>query len=125
MRRDLVFAVIALSLTGCATLQADSTRATERLLTEAGFQVKAADTPEKATHLQQLTPGKIIRREQNGQVSYVYADRTLCNCLYTGTEQQYQEYRRLARLQTTADEEKVVSEDASNPGAWGIWGLFP
>jgi hypothetical protein len=125
MRRHLFLAAIVLSVTGCASTQADGTRATERLLTAAGFQVKAADTPEKATHLQQLTPGKIIRREQNGQVSYVYADRTWCNCLYTGTEQQYQEYRRLARQQTAADEEKVVSEDASNPGAWGIWGLFP
>ena len=123
MRRDLVFAVIALSLTGCATLQADSTRATERLLTEAGFQMKAADTPEKTAHLQELKPGKIIRREQNGQASYFYADRNLCNCLYTGTEQQYQEYRRLARQQNVADEDASIAEDSTD--RWGIWGLVP
>jgi hypothetical protein len=123
MRRRLVLAAIALSLTGCASLQAGDTRATERLLTAAGFQMKAADTPEKAAHLQELKPRKIIRREQNGQASYVYADRTVCNCLYTGTEQQFQEYRRLARQQNVADVDARIAEDSSD--RWGLWGLVP
>jgi hypothetical protein len=123
MRRRLVLAAIALSLTGCASLQAGDTRATERLLTAAGFQMKAADTPEKAAHLQELKPRKIIRREQNGQASYVYADRTVCNCLYTGTEQQFQEYRRLARQQNVADVDASIAEDSSD--RWGLWGLVP
>ena len=123
MRRRLVLAAIVLGLTGCASIQAGDTRANERLLTAAGFQMKAADTPEKAAHLQQLKPGKIIRREQNGQASYVYADRTVCNCLYTGTEQQFQEYRRLARQQNVADEDTSIAEDSSD--RWGIWGLVP
>jgi hypothetical protein len=125
MTRGLLFAAIALSLAGCAAIQAQDTRATERLLVAAGFQMKAADTPEKIAHLQSLTPGKIIRREQNGQASYVYVDRNVCRCLYAGTEQQYQAYRALARQQVIADESKVVEEDSSDARGYGIWGLFP
>ena len=123
MRRALLSAAIALSLTGCAALQADGTRATEGLLTAAGFEMKTADTPEKAAHLAELTQGKIVRRDQDGRASYFYADRSVCHCLYAGTHQQYQEYRRLARQQTMADEDAIVSDEASNPTRWSIWGL--
>ena len=114
MRRALLSAAIALSLTGGAALQADGTRATEGLLT---------DTPEKAAHLAELTQGKIVRRDQDGRASYFYADGSVCHCLYAGTHQQYQEYRRLARQQTMADEDAIVSDEASNPTRWSIWGL--
>ena len=116
---------IALSLAGCAALQAEDARATERMLAAAGFQMKAADTPEKVAHLQALTPGKIVRRERNGEPSYVYADRNVCKCLYAGTGQQYQEYRKLAQQQTMADEAAVVAEESSDPRSWGLWGLWP
>ena len=125
MNRYLGLAAIVLSLAGCAALQAQDARATERMLTAAGFQVKTADTPEKLAHLQTLTPGKIVRREQNGEPSYVYADGTVCKCLYAGTEQQYQEYRKLARQQTMADEAAVVAEESSDPRGFGLWGLWP
>ena len=125
MKRQLFLAVIAVSLAGCASLQAQDTRATERMLTAAGFQVKAADTTEKLAHLQTLTPGKIVRRERNGEPSYVFADGTVCKCLYAGTEQQYQEYRKLARQQTMADEATLVTEESSDPRSWGLWGLWP
>src|SRR2546425_8735973 len=124
MRRALLLTTIALSLAGCAALQARDTRATERMLGAAGFQLKPADTPEKLAHLQTLTPGKIFRGEQNGEPYYFYADRDGCKCLFAGTQQQYQKYRELVRQQTMADEAKLVTEDASNPGLWGLW-LWP
>ena len=67
MKRQMFLAAIALSLAGCAALQAQDTRATERMLGAAGFQLKPADTPDKLAHLQTLTPGKIFRGEQNGE----------------------------------------------------------
>ena len=81
MRRELLFAAIALSVAGCASIQADGTRATERLLVAAGFQQKTADTPEKLAHLQALKAGTIVRRERSGAASYVYADRDVCKCI--------------------------------------------
>jgi hypothetical protein len=124
--RYLFLAAIVLSLAGCAAaLQAQDTEATERMLAGAGFQMKAADTPEKLAHLQALAPGKIVRRERNGEPSYVYADRDVCKCIYAGSELQYQEYRKLARQRTMADEATLVTEDSSDPRSWGLWGLWP
>jgi hypothetical protein len=121
----LFLAALGLSLAGCAALQAQDTQATEQMLAAAGFQAKAADTPQKVAHLQALAPRKIVRRERNGEPSYVYADPDGCKCLYTGTEPQYQEYRKLVRQQTMADEATVVTEQTSDPGSWGLWGLWP
>jgi hypothetical protein len=112
---------IALSLAGCASLQAEDARATERMLAAAGFRQKAANTPEKAAHLQALAPGKIVRRERNGESHYVYADHNVCHCIYVGTEPQYQQYRKLVREQTMADEAKVVADESSDPRRWGFW----
>jgi hypothetical protein len=125
MIRGLLFVAFALSLTGCAATQRENARATERLLAAAGFQMQAADTPEKLAHFQGLMLRKIVRREQNGQASYFYADRNVCHCVYAGTEQQYQEYRKLARQQTVADEAAVVERESSDFRAWGLWGLWP
>jgi hypothetical protein len=124
MRRALLCTAIVLTFVGCASIQAQDTRATEQLLTEAGFQARPADTPEKLAHLQTL-PRRIVRGERDGQASYVFADRDVCKCLYMGTEQQYQAYRSLARQKNIADEDKVVAEDMSDYRAWGVWGLFP
>jgi hypothetical protein len=121
MRRALSVIVIALSVAGCATLQAPETRATEQMLSAAGFQRTAPDTPEELARLRSLTPRKILRRERDGDARYVYADLDTCRCIYTGTEQQYQEYRRLVRQQTGADEATLVNEEASDIRLWGLW----
>ena len=103
-----------MDVVGCATARTQDTQATERLLATAGFQKKMADTPEKVAHLQALPPGRIIRRERNGAPSYIYADSTVCKCLYAGTEEQYQGFRKIAREQTNAVVTAAVSEEASD-----------
>jgi len=123
MRREIVLALTALSLAGCATLQAGDTRATEDLLAAAGFQMKPADTPERLAHLQTLKARTLVRRPENGEPRYVYADPTVCQCLYVGTEQQYQEYRKLAQQKAAADEALWAAEDSRE--AWGYWALWP
>lgn len=68
MSRQLLCAAIALSLAGCASIRADDARATERLLIAAGFQMNAADTPEKLAHLQATPCGAAehVRRGEGG-----------------------------------------------------------
>jgi hypothetical protein len=117
--KTLVPATIALSLAGCAALHAGDSRATESMLTAAGFQMKRADTAEKLAHLQTLPAGKILRREQQAQTYYVYADPNGCRCLYAGRQPEYERYRELARQQTAADEEALVTDEASDFRLWG------
>jgi hypothetical protein len=109
-------------MAGCAGLQAHDTPATERLLTEAGFQMMPADSSEKLAHLQTLPPGRILRHERNGEPYFVFADPTGCRCLYAGAQPQYEKYRALVRQRTGADEAAVVTQDASD---YRLWGLGP
>jgi len=116
LRGTLCVAVIALTVTGCATIRAGETRSTEQMLAAAGFHMKVADTPETAADLRALPPRKMIVQRRGAEPYYVYADPDVCNCVYTGTEPQYQEYQRL-RLQKELADERL---DASR--SWGPWG---
>src|SRR5262249_6716205 len=103
MRRAWMVAGLVLTVAGCAGLQAHDTPETERLLAEAGFEIKP----------------KILRHERNGEPYFVYADPTGCRCLYAGAQPQYEKYRALVRQRTAADEAALVTQDASDFRLWG------
>ena|SRR5215813_5128967 len=119
MRRALFIVVIALTVAGCTTMQGGETRSVEQMLTAAGFQMTVADTPEKAADLRTLPTRKMTVRRQGAASYYIYADPDVCNCLYVGTETQYQEYQRLLLNKELADE---LLDTSTN---WGLWGPGP
>ena len=91
---------IALTLAGCAAMQKNEVMDVEGLLTEAGFQKHAADTPEKMTHLKTLPQQHFSRHKKgDGKVYVIYADAADCQCMYVGNETQFQHYRDLERQQ--------------------------
>ncbi len=99
------------------------TLTTEQLLTTAGFQKKVADTPAKLAHLEMLTPArKLVARQHDGQVYYVYADPDLCKCLYVGTATQYQH----AVEKRLANEELVAMRELQEDEVlWALWAPWP
>ncbi len=116
MRRALFIVVIALTVAGCATMPRGETRSVEQMLTAAGFQMKVADTPEKAADLRTFPTRKMTVQRRGAASYYIYADPDLCNCLYVGTEPQYQEYQRLLLKKELADERL---DESRNSGLWG------
>ena len=100
--------LILVSATGCTTLPAGEMPATEQLLTAAGFQTQVADTPEQIAELQSLPARHLVRRSQNGAVSYVFADPLGCHCLYVGGDGEYRKYQRL----------RLRDEDSMNCWGW-------
>ena len=122
MRRAVVGLLGALSLAGCAALQTEDVGSAERALTAAGFQARAADTPEKLAHLESLPPRKVLLRPQNGERRYVYADPTSCKCLYVGGEEQYQ---LLRRHEQQAVDRLLAGEGSGDTMDWGLWGIGP
>jgi hypothetical protein len=116
--------IVALGVSGCASIQAADTRSTEELLGAAGFQRKAADTPEKLARLRTLPPRKVVLRPRDGAPHYVYADPTVCTCIYAGTEQQYQAFTKLRREKQIAGQEELSPAEAAypfHPDFWGPW----
>jgi hypothetical protein len=59
-------------------------------------------------------------------VHYVYADPLVCGCLYVGTQQAYDQYKRDQQQKNLADEQQMTaqtySDAAWNWNAWGPWG---
>ena len=95
-------------------------------LAAAGFVVRPANTPERQAMLARLPPHKFVQRVNGDVVHYVYADPSVCNCLYVGTQQAYNQYKRDQQQKRLADEQQMnadmYSDAAWNWNAWGPWG---
>ncbi len=113
------------ALTGCETPQERVARHEDNLAA-AGFIVRPANTPERQAMLKRLPPNRFVMRSKGDAVHYVYADPLVCGCLYVGTQQAYNQYKRHEQDQNLADEQQMTAQtysDASwNWGAWGPWG---
>lgn len=103
-RMALAAVVIVTVLGGCAAMRRDRAPETTSLLTQAGFKVLKADTPERMAKLSTLTPYKVVpwKRKSGGTV-YAYAEPDSCKCVYVGSPKQYAKYRQLLSAEQTAE----------------------
>lgn len=115
--------VVVVSLAGCASMGAQDT---EDMLSAAQFTMKKADTPAKLSLLRSLTQNKIMAHSKNGKNYYIYADAAQCQCLYAGTEINYQQYQQIRLAKNIADDQLAAAEmnqsAMMNWGGWGPWG---
>jgi len=99
MARWSRIALVAVTLlTGCTTVRRLGAVDTEQLLNRAGFTRQPADAATLAT----MPPYKMVQKNRDGQLSYVYVDPNPCGCVYVGGRQEYSVYRRLALEQRIA-----------------------
>ena len=110
MTRVRLSAVLALLTLSDAPLWAQNlnpvpmTRRTDSLFTISGFVPQIADTPEKLRHLHSLPPDQLITRTRNGKTTYLYADPTICRCVYVGTPEAYRTYQNGGPIGYVGDE---------------------
>ena len=119
----LVLFGVTATLAGCKTIQRHDAEATEELLAAAGFRQFPATTPERINALATMKPRTFKLVNRHGKDFYVYPDPTNCNCLYAGTQAQYQAYRKLA-LEKEITEENLETAEAAEAASvnWGVWG---
>ena len=119
----LFAATFTVALAGCAAIQKENTQTTEQTLAAAGFQMKLADTPAKLAQLKGLPQRKLVPQQQNGAIRFVYVDAQYCQCVYAGTETNYQQYQKLALERQIATEEASAAQmNAMDWNMWGPWG---
>ena len=112
----------------------------ENDLAAAGFLVRPADTAERQTLLARLPEHKFVQRVKDDKVHYVYADASVCKCLYVGSEAAYGQYQKnkqskaqikelerdMKHRNNAAEDDdfnaQVYSDPAYNWEAWGPWG---
>lgn len=118
-------------LMACASAAKDRTQDTEQLLSAAGFMPRPADTEAKMAHLASLPQHTVIPQDHAGKMFYIYADETVCNCLFVGNAAAYQKYSQYAVQNRIANEQQEaadMSEDAAMDASmnWELWGgLYP
>lgn len=113
--------LIGLTLAGCVT----ATQEKENMLAAAGFRMRLADTPEKVASLKRMPPHKFVVQNQNGQPVYLYADPSVCGCLYYGTQANFQAYQQMQfqqRLATQQEMAAMMNQQAAFAFDYGPWG---
>jgi hypothetical protein len=133
-------ALFMIGLTLIAGCQTSPERVARRedYLAAAGFVVRPANTPERQAMLARLPAHKFVMRTHGDKVHYVYADPTVCQCLYVGSQQAYSKY--LADRQTRRQDKQLVDALEANHQAadadfnaqaysdpnwnWTVWGTW-
>jgi hypothetical protein len=109
-------------------------------LAVAGFLARPANTPEREAMLARLPAHKFVQHAKGDKIQYVYADPSVCKCLYVGSQAAYAKYvenkqsdQRIKELKralkehdnAAADDDfnaQVYDDPAWNWSAWGPWG---
>lgn len=114
--RQLGLALLVLTLltavSACSQVQNK-----EDMLAAAGFTVVPANTPQRQAALARMPPHKFVQQVHNGSVLFVYADPTICGCLYVGNQAAYDRYRANAFVQQITNEQERTAQ--MNSFDWG------
>jgi hypothetical protein len=99
----------------------------EDQLAAAGFVMKPANTPQRQEMLGRLPAHQFVTRTgKNGALHYLWPDPLVCDCLYLGTQQQYDRFQKHQIQEQIATEQQLAAvsyyDSAWNWGAWGPWG---
>jgi len=142
IQTQLKFAAASLlvfALMGCAS-ESSKVAQREDLLAASGFTIKPADNPKRQAMLAKLPAHHFVQRAKNGKAIFLYADPSVCACLYIGDDKAYSRYqetvlqRQMARDEGD-DQAQLIRESRSDYNAdlktteiedegwdWGPWG---
>jgi hypothetical protein len=120
---------LCLAVAACSAMKetpAQRAQRIEPMLSAAGFEMKPADSPDKLTHLQSMTPLKVRYAAKDGKFAYWFADPDYCRCIFTGDSAAYQRYQGLklqSRMEQRANETAMMNEDAAEQEQldWVAW----
>lgn len=101
----------------------------EDMLAAAGFKFVPANTPARQAAFQKLPPHQFVRQMKDGKVIYVYADPTICSCIYVGGQKAYGTYqaRRLdkkiadEKANAAAENAMAASDMYMDSWDWAMW----
>ncbi|GAJ29782.1 hypothetical protein [Acidomonas methanolica] len=111
----------ACALSACET-PSDRIATREDHLAAAGFAFKPADTPSLQAMLNRLPQHQFLRRVHDGKTFYVYADETVCGCLYVGDEFAFYRYRQSRQQDAYQRASQLGALNyQDNTWSWGPW----
>jgi hypothetical protein len=112
---------LALGAASCVSPQQQVAQK-EDLLAAAGFQVRPADSPHRIAAMKRLPPHKFVTKVVNGNPVYLYADPLDCDCVYFGTQQNWDAYKQEMFAKQLADQAQMTAIMNQEAWDWGPWG---
>lgn len=130
IRTFLAILAVGATAAACSSSKPESK---QDMLADSGFKVVSLKTPGQAASFKKLPPHKLTRKTYQGKTVWLYADPTMCGCLYMGTQDAYNAYIKEASRQMIAQAMKAnYQDDPYSPSAmdaqvdndwdWGEWG---
>jgi hypothetical protein len=114
--------LMAMVMAGCATgPPASPTKSQSDLLGEAGFKMYTPTSSQHLAYVKTLPAKKVVSNKYKGKVLYLVCTNPDSKQCFLGDEAAYQRYRQLAIQQSIAAEQHQVSQERSDPEAWGLW----
>jgi hypothetical protein len=100
--------IVAISALCVAVVACESnTKFKEDMLSSAGFKATPPKTPAQVASLKSLPAHKFTKTTLKGRTAWVYADPTICGCLYIGNQTAYDAYARRLTQQGMFDMQTV------------------
>jgi hypothetical protein len=129
MRRTIDLLIIMVVLVGgCAESHTERARRLEPMLAQAGFRRIPGNTPAREENLSNMTPLRINYIPNNGKRSYWFADPYVCQCLYVGSEGNFEQFKQLKQTNQEEQAQEVTDmaeqtkyEEFMNSPASGVF----
>ena len=89
---------LLLSVSGLAAMEAPGKPSLEKTsfyLSSAGFRVQVANDAAGQKKLRTLAAHRFVTEGAGGTLRYLYAEPQHCSCIFVGTQQAYDSYRRM------------------------------
>ena len=110
----LAIPLLALGLLACAAPNPDApTLHKEDMLAAAGFKKRPIKTEAQLADFRNIPAHMIRPASYKGRPVYVYADPTICGCLYIGNETAYNKYIAGAQARFVRQEYKSATTDSA------------
>ena len=100
---------LALGMAACA----NPTKTKENMLSSSGFKAAAPRTAAQLAAFKALSPHKLAKTTFNGKTAWVYADPTICGCLYVGNQQAHDAYVKKVAQAKATDESEAANAHAA------------
>lgn len=113
---------LALGIAACAT-QPAQVADTGNLLTKAGFVARPADSPHRTSEMMKMVPNKFVTRVRSGRLVYLYPDPMVCKCVYFGSQQNWDTYRRELEAEQIARASQMTATESQVDWDFGLWAL--
>jgi hypothetical protein len=110
----------ALLLSACQSPQ-QSVQSKEDLLAAAGFMIKPANTPARLAAMKKLPPHKFVQQTSGTNIVWLYADPTICQCVYFGDQSAWSNYRAMVFAKQLANEQQMTAVMNQNAFDFGPW----